>query len=91
MKMGLTRTDLVGKMESVEILEMSESTKDDKQIVILKCLTSQNKQLDVGLFGDKIADDVLEKHGISKNGKNHLNLPASRLKDGGIVWVNAVY
>lgn len=77
----------MGKMEKVEILDFSQSEKDGKQIIVLKC-ASGDKKFDVGLFG--CSDEVLEKHGEEKDGKKWINIPASKIGDG-MVWINQAY
>lgn len=87
--MGLKKSDLIGKLEVVEILNFSQSEKDGKEIVVLNVQLG-NKKFDVGLFG--CAEEVLDKHGSEEDGKKLLEIPASKIGDGdGMVWINHPY
>ncbi len=89
--MGLKIKDLFGKMVKVEILDFSQSQKDGKSITVLRC-ENDGAQLDIGLFGEDVADKVLEAHGSSEKGKNYLEVPESKLTtDGGMIWMNQAY
>lgn len=87
--MGLKFSDIVGEMEKVQILEMQQSEKNNVQVVVLKCKTKDNKPLDVGLFG--CAEKILDEHGSKTDGKLWLEIPAAKIKDEGIVWINNPY
>lgn len=86
--MGLKIKDLMGKLESVEILNFSQAERDGKEIVVLN-VQSGDKKFDVGLFG--CAEEVLEKHGSEKDGKKTLQIPASKIQDEKMVWINHPY
>lgn len=87
--MGLSKEQLADvKLEQVEILEFSQTQKDGKEICVLK-VTDGNKNFDVGLFD--CADEVLDKHGDRKDDKNFLSIPASKIKEDGMVWINNIY
>lgn len=87
--MSLKLSDLVGKMEKVEILEMQQSEKDGKGVVVLKCVKG-DKFLDIGLFN--CAEKVLSEHGSKADGKLFLEFPSAKIRDGqGVIWIKEVY
>lgn len=88
--MGLKIGDLIGKLKSVEIVGMSQAEKDGKQIVVLK-VQDENGEHDIGLFGSDVAENVLDAHGKKDGDKTFLEVPATKLKDDGIMWINNPY
>lgn len=88
--MGLKLEQLTGKLETVEILEHSQTEKDGKQIVVLKVEKDGNK-FDVGLFGADVTEKILDKHGSEENGRYLLKIPASKIKEEGMIWITHPY
>ncbi len=88
--MGLKISDLYGKLEQVEIIDVSQTEKDGKQICVLKVKHNTN-QFDIGLYGEDIVSKILDKHGLQEKGKNFLKIPSSKIKDDGLVWINSIY
>jgi len=88
--MGLKIGDLAGRLEEVEIINFSQTEKDENKIVVLR-VKQGNKVFDVGLYGSSTIQKILEDHGFKVDDKNFLEIPASKMTEDKIIWFNQPY